>query len=111
MAKSIIQQRTDKLNRECYLCREEADEAMYYGELPHTGLDKHHIMFGTANRKKAEKYGLWCYLCRERHHVYGPEAPHANREVDLHLKQIAQMKFEELHPRELWMSEFGKNYL
>jgi hypothetical protein len=111
MGKSIIQRRTDKLSRECYLCREEADEAMYYGELPHTGLHRHHIMFGTANRKKAEKYGLWCYVCQERHHEHGREAPHANREVDLHLKQIAQMKFEETHPHELWMSEFGKNYL
>jgi hypothetical protein len=111
MAESIIQSRTGKLDRECYLCREEADEAAYYGELPHTGLDKHHIIFGTANRRKSEKYGLWCYVCRERHHVYGPESPHGNHEVDVHLKQIAQAEFEKRHPHELWMSEFRKNYL
>jgi hypothetical protein len=112
MAKSIIQQRTDELNRECLLCREEADEEGYwYLELNHTGLHKHHIMFGTANRKKAEHYGLWCYVCQERHHEHGPESPHGNRRVDLHLKQIAQMKFEEKYSHELWMSEFGKNYL
>ena len=69
MAKSIIQAHTDKLSRECILCREEAEKMGYYGELPHTGLHKHHIMFGVANRKKSEHYGLWAYVCNERHHV------------------------------------------
>ena len=77
MAKSIIQEHTDKLSRECLLCREEAERIGYYGELRHTGLHKHHIMLGTAGRPKAEHYGLWTYLCNERHHEYGPESPHA----------------------------------
>jgi hypothetical protein len=93
------------------LCREEAEARGYYGELNHKGLDKHHIIHGTANRKKSEDYGLWCYVCRARHHIYGPESPHGNSEVDLHLKQIAQREFEKIHPHELWMSEFGRNYL
>lgn len=111
MAKSIIQKHTGTLSRECLLCREEADSMGYYGELRHTGLHRHHIMFGTANRKKAEHYGLWCYVCSEKHHEYGPDAPHINHEVDLHLKRIAQREFEKLHTHELWMREFGRNYL
>ena len=53
MAKSIIQKHTDPLSRECYLCRKEADEKGYFGELKHTGLHKHHFMHGP-HRKKAE---------------------------------------------------------
>jgi hypothetical protein len=67
-------------------------------------------MFGTANRRKAEHYGLWVYLCLE-HHEQGFEAPHTNRDTDLYLKRIAQREFEKRHTHELWMSEFGKSYL
>lgn len=110
MAKSIIQARTGKADRECFLCRLEAGRKGYSGELPHTGLHKHHFLHGP-NRKKAEHYGLWAYVCAERHHEYGPEAPHANKEVDLFLMQIAQARFEQIYDRELFMKEFGKNYL
>lgn len=111
MAKSIIQAKTGKLDRECFLCRLEADKKGYCGELPHTGLHKHHFMHGTSDRKKAEHWGLWAYVCNERHHEYGPEAPHVNHEVDLFLKQVAQGRFEKLYSHELWMEVFGKNYL
>jgi hypothetical protein len=113
MAKSIIQAHTDQYSRECFLCREEADRMGYYGELQHTGLHKHHFIYGGfgALRKKAEHYGLWGYVCIERHHEYGPEAPHANAEVDKHLKQVAQAAFEQKYSRELFMQEFGKNYM
>jgi len=106
--KSIIQKGKIK---ECFLCREEADRIGYYGELPHTGLHRHHFLHGTANRKKAEQYGLWAYMCAARHHEYGPEAPHADAGVDKRLKQTAQRIFEERYSHELWMQEFGKNYL
>lgn len=110
MAKSIIQ---DTRIRECYLCREEAEKRGYYGELKHTGLHKHHFIYGRfgAFRKKAEHYGLWGYMCAERHHEYGPEAPHNNAEVDRKLKQIAQRAFEAKYGHEKWMQEFEKNYL
>ena len=110
MAKSIIQ---DTRIRECYLCREEAEKRGYYGELKHTGLHKHHFIYGRfgAFRKKAEHYGLWGYMFAERHHEYGPEAPHNNAEVDRKLKQIAQRAFEAKYGHEKWMQEFEKNYL
>ncbi|MBO5484843.1 MAG: hypothetical protein J5979_06510 [Lachnospiraceae bacterium] len=113
MAKSIIQKRTDLLSRECFLCREEADKIGYFGELKHTGLHKHHFVFGRfgAFRKKAEKYGLWGYVCEERHHEHGPESPHDNQEVRKYLTQVAQRAFEAKYGHELWMQEFEKNYL
>ena len=108
MAKSIIQ---DQRIKECYLCRQQADRIGYFGELKSWGLHKHHCMHGTANRKLAEKDGLWVYLCEEKHHEHGPEAPHDNPEVDLQLKQIAQQAFEKKRSHEEWMLRYGKNYL
>ena len=77
------------------------------------GLHKHHFVYGRfgAYRKKAEHYGLWGYVCEARHHEHGPEAPHCNSKVDEHLKRIAQQAFEEKYGHELWMQEFGRNYL
>lgn len=59
MAKSIIQKRTDPLNRECFLCREEAERNEYYGELRHTGLHKHHFIYGRFGcfRKRQSTMG------------------------------------------------------
>lgn len=101
--RSIIQER-----KECYLCRMKMgpDAALY----PY-GLHRHHMVFGTANRKKSEQYGLWVYVCSEKHHEHGPESPHENREVRELLCRIAQEAFEETHTRDEWMREFGKNWL
>lgn len=105
MAKSILQ-----TTKECYLCRMEADRAGYGGELPSAGLHKHHVIYGKGNRKKSEHYGLWVYLC-VRHHEYGQEAVHNNRQVRIMLCEIAQREFERIYPRQLFFAEFGMNYL
>lgn len=110
MSKSIIQKYTSKEARECFLCRLEAESIGYFGELKHTGLQKHHIFGGHKFRKLAEHYGLWCYLC-DPHHEHSPKAVHLNAEVSNDLKQRAQRKFEEIHGHDKWMEEFGKNYL
>lgn len=74
-------------------------------------LHLHHIFFGTANRKKSEKYGMTCYLCA-CHHNLGQKCVHNNKEMDMILKQTAQRYFEEnIGTREDFMREFGKNYL
>ena len=101
MAKSIIQAQTDKLNRECFLCRLDTS-----AELPHEGLHKHHMTHGTANRRLGEKWGLWCYLCSDHH-----QRLHDHNEEDLFLMQVAQGRFERLYGRDKWMEIFGKNYL
>lgn len=105
MAKSIIQ-----TERECFLCRREAGRQGYYGELPHTGLHKHHMLFGSGNRKKAEHYGLWCYLC-VKHHEYGPDAVHKNQGVRVYLSKTAQHAFESRYPNRLFVQEFGKDWI
>ena len=92
MGKSIMQ--TD---RACYFC----------GRL--TGLEKHHVFAGNANRLISEKYGLWVFLCHEHH--TGQEGAQYDKEKNRLLKQDAQRAFEKLHPRSMWMDLIRKNYL
>ena len=101
MSKSIIQ-----TQKECYICRYLAAQQGYYGELPSAGLHKHHIMFGIANRKKSEHFGLWVYLCVP-HHEYGPDAVHSNRDVRIFLCQIGQQVFEQKYSHEKYRSSAG----
>lgn len=90
--KSILQR--DKV---CYLCGRTV------------GLERHHIMAGTANRKLSEKYGLWVYLCN-KHHT-GTDGAQYNPEKNLMLKRDAQYAFEIEYGHAMWMKVFGKNYL
>lgn len=105
MSKSILQ-----AEKECYLCRLAADQAGYYGELPHTGLHRHHVIFGRGNRKKSEHYCLWVWLC-VAHHEYGPEAVHTNARIRRKLSQVAQMEFMRVYPNLDFREEFGISYL
>ena len=67
-------------------------------------------MFGVANRKKSEQYGLWVYLC-VAHHEYGPDAVHTNRNVRIFLCKIGQQAFEQRYSHEKYMQEFGRNWM
>jgi hypothetical protein len=74
-------------------------------------LEDHHCLHGWANRKKAEKYGLKVWLCNY-HHTGSDIAVHNCKSQDRLLQEYAQRYFEEnIGDRELWMKEFGKNYL
>lgn len=74
------------------------------------GLEDHHVLFGTANRKISEKYGLKVWLCNNHH--TGQAGVHRNREFDLMLKQMAQEYYEEHYgTREDFIREFNKSYL
>lgn len=74
------------------------------------GLESHHCLHGTANRKIAEKYGLKVWLCN--HHHTGQAGVHKHKEFDLVLEQLAQTYYEEHYgTREDFIKEFGKNYL
>ncbi len=102
MSKSIMQSEYD--GESCYLCGRNptADPC---------GLEMHHI-FGGANRKFSEKYGLKVKLCGERCHRNGPESTHKNGQVDLSLKAAGQKAFEAAYgTREDFMKIFGKNYI
>ena len=75
-------------------------------------LDKHHI-FGGANRKKSEKYGLTVYLCHCDCHLFGREAAHNCRETMERLHRYGQKVAMERFgwSVEEFMEVFGKNYL
>ena len=92
--KSII--RGDRKGQ-CYLC----------GNICYT--ECHHI-YGGANRKLSEKFGLKVYLCFP-HHRGGREGVHENRELMEQLHRIGQEAFEREHTREEFMKIFGRNYL
>ena len=77
---------------------------------PVGNLEEHHVMFGTADRKLSEKYGLKVMLCPE-HHRTGFNAVHRNKNVNIILRMNAQEAFERKHGHDLWMKEFGRNYL
>ena len=72
--------------------------------------EEHHVMFGTADRKLSEHYGLKVYLCLG-HHRNSAEAVHRNKKNDLLLKKDAQEAFMSAYPDKDWMEVFGKNYL
>ena len=91
---SIIQS-----EKECYCC----------GTVQ--SLHLHHCFFGNPNRKLSDKYGLTVYLCHA-HHNGSNAGVHFNKDLDEHLKQEAQRRFEEVHgDRAQFMAIFGRNYL
>ena len=93
LMKSIIQSK-----RECYVCKTTL------------GLHKHHV-FGASNRKYSEQYKLTVFLCG-RHHNLSNESVHFNKELDLHLKTVAQEYYESNYGcRASFIDTFGRNYL
>lgn len=75
-------------------------------------IEKHHVIFGTANRKKSDQDGLVVPLCHY-HHTGSNKAVHLNRGLDLKLKQIAERKWLEYYDATVdeWIKRFGKNYI
>jgi hypothetical protein len=85
-----------QIDKECWVCG-------------HTyPIETHHI-FGAANRKNSEKYGLKVYLCKAHH--TGDNGVHFNKRLDLELKRMAQGYFEEEYGHDEFMRVFGRNYL
>ncbi len=81
----------------CYICGRQ-------------GTEVHHVFFGPL-RHKSEEWGMTVRLCR-CHHESSPQGVHGgNRLLDLRLKRDAQKRFESAHGHELFMQEFGRNYL
>ena len=99
--RSIIQ---DESKGQCFLC------VMLDSDTSRKYTEKHHIFFGSANRKLSEKYGLTVRLC-VKHHREGPEAVHNNAEIRDKLCQIGQRAFEKRYPDKDFREIFGKNYL
>ena len=96
--KSIIQPEKDK----CYLCGRNAS-ADYFG------LDEHHV-FGGADRKTSEAYGLKVYLCHDHCHINGVhKKAKLNRALQRKVQEIAMKRYD--WDMDTWRALFGKNYL
>lgn len=91
------------MERECWLCGRNG-----YAD----PLDRHHI-FGAANRKKSEKYGLVVDLCHHDCHIFGSLAVHQNKDTMQMLHEYGQRKAmqEQGWTTEEFIKEFGRNYL
>lgn len=90
---------TSNLN-ECYVCGTTAN------------IHIHHIIYGTANRRQSDKYGLTVPLCA--HHHVGDFGVHGSkgRDLDQTLKETAQKVWErEIGTREEFREVFGKSFL
>lgn len=96
MRKSII---INPEHMECAVCRKP------------TELQWHHVIHGTANRAISDRYGLTVWLCMHCHHELHNSPKPYWRDVDLQLKQAAQIKFEQQYGHEKWMELIKKNYL
>ena len=83
--------------KECFLCKRTDD------------LQCHHV-FGAANRKWSEYYGLKIWLCSP-HHNMSDAGVHFNKALDREIKQIAQREFEDEYGHDAFMKIFGRNYL
>lgn len=99
--KSIMHEKQDGT---CYLCM------MLHSDFSRKLTQEHHVIFGNANRKLSERYGLKVYLCLE-HHEVGEEAVHINAENALLVKKEAQKAFEKRWPELDFRKIFGKNFL
>ena len=89
----------------CWLCERETP-GRYYGK---GQLHKHHIFYGTANRRMSERYGMTVMLCYEHHE--GKNGVHSNPINDGYLKRYAQNVFEQKYSREKFIKVFGKSWL
>ena len=73
-------------------------------------VEVHHVMYGTANRKLSDKYGLVVPLCHEHH--TGQTGVHFKPSFDLHLKKLAQEKFNDVYgANKSFLEVFGRNYV
>lgn len=72
-------------------------------------IEMHHI-FGGANRKNSERYGLIVPLCHYCHNE-PPNGVHFNKMNRLHLQAKAQRVFESIESHDRFMEVFGKDYI
>lgn len=94
MSNSVIQTR-----KECYVCKTTQ------------GLHEHHIIYGTANRKKSEKWGFKVWLCG-KHHNLSNAGVHFNKKLDLQLKcACEEWWLKQGYTKEKFITEFGKWWL
>jgi hypothetical protein len=98
MAKSIIQ-----ADREhCFICGRNS-HADYFG------LDEHHV-FGGANRKRSEAFGLKVYICHDRCHLNGV---HKDAELNRKVQAVVQKRAMQHYGWSIadFINIFGRNFI
>lgn len=87
-------------------------ESDMYSTVRKSGLVRHEVFFGTANRKKSIKYGLVVFLTPVLHNGSN-EGVHFNKDFNLLLKKIGQAQAMTYYGWDIndFIREFGKNYL
>jgi len=87
------------------------DEKVCYVTGSPMNLHEHHI-FGGANRKLSEKYGLKVWLRAEWHNM-SDKGVHFNKSFDIQLKKEGQEKAMEHYgwTVEEFIKIFGRNYI
>lgn len=90
-----------KTAKSCFFCGQQ------------TGLERHHCLHGTANRRLAEQDGLWVWLCAECHR--GTDGVHGmnGHNLDASLKRAAEYAYMTTYgkTKEDFIRRYGKNYL
>lgn len=82
------------------------------------GLHRHHIFYGSANRKVSEEDGCWIYLCGP-HHNLSNMGIHFNKALDEKVKQQAEKIWISTYVPDLdedqqikaFIKRYGKSYL
>ena len=94
MKKSILQ--TEK---ECFICKTIFN------------LHRHHVFYGTGNRKISDQDGCVVLLCVDHH--TGAHGVHHNRELDLEIKRKCEAAWLEYYGKTTadFIRRFGKNYM
>jgi len=83
-------------------------------ECGRTGINKHEVFFGTANRKLSIEDGLVIPLCESYHHnQYDCIGIHFDKDLNKKWKKIAQKKWQEHYGKteEDFIKRYGKNCL
>ena len=77
-----------------------------------TGLELHHIYFGSKNKNASDDNGFVVWLTYEKHRgTYGVHGKYGH-ELDQQLKEECQAAYEALgHTREEFMRLIGKSYI
>ena len=70
----------------------------------------HHCIPGTARRSISDDEGLIVPLCNKCHNMSN-NSVHFNHKLEILIRKIAQMKYEETHTRAEWIRRLGRNYL
>lgn len=82
-------------------------------ECGRTGINKHEVFYGTANRKLSIEDGLVIPLCEEIHHQANVKGIHVDKKLNLKWKKIAQKRWQEYYNKteEDFIKRYGKSYL